>query len=108
MSSMADATHATCLPKILIYISMSIVTARLFLPMTILLLLPLCSLLPLLLFALRGGELCPAILHWFFLTHPSMTVIAPISFLFLYLLRSYSIRYRYFLSAGLRSQGEFH
>src|SRR5262245_33409214 len=108
MSSRVYAIHATCLLITLTYILMSIVTVPLFLLMIIFLLLLLCSLLLLLLFVLPASELYPAIPRSFFLILLSMFVIVQVNFLFLYLLRSYSIRYRYFQSIDLRSQGELH
>src|SRR6187401_887265 len=100
MSSVAYVTHATCLLRTQTYILMSAVTARLFPLMITLLLPPLYSLLPLLLFVLPGGELYPATLRLFVLTHPSTIVIEQANSLSLYLLRSYSTRYRYFQLTG--------
>src|SRR5688572_33486158 len=99
MSSMVYATHATCWQGTPIYTWMSTVTVQLFLPAIFLLLPPLCSWLPPLLFVLQEGVPYPGVLHSFCAIHLSMTVIAPAVPLFLYWFQLYLIQYLSFLSA---------
>src|SRR5258708_2102849 len=108
MSSAVCATRGTCLQGIRIYISKSIVTALLFLPVIVLPPPLLCFFLPLLPFASPGDVLYPAILRLSFLVHRRVIAIVPADPLFASLLRLCSTQYRYFLLAGSGSRGAFH